>query len=101
MDRLSLFLTFASVALSQQSNISAQDGTAFALEYGYPLLGFERLAQPLIQSVGVNNIFHRREPPNADFRDVVRPNVDTIYSTAIYDLSHNDVLLTVPLVPDD
>ncbi|KAI7160514.1 hypothetical protein KC349_g3453 [Hortaea werneckii] len=101
MDRLSLFLTFASVALSQQSNISAQDGTAFALEYGYPLLGFERLAQPLIQSIGVNNIFHRREPPNADFRDVVRPNVDTIYSTAIYDLSHNDVLLTVPLVPDD
>ncbi|KAI7489518.1 hypothetical protein KC351_g1265 [Hortaea werneckii] len=101
MNRLSLLLTFASVALSQQSNISAQNGTAFALKYGYPLLGFETLAQPLIQSIGVNNIFHKREPPNADFRDVVRPNVDTIYSTAIYDLSHNDVLLNIPFVPSD
>ncbi|KAI7212443.1 hypothetical protein KC333_g7114 [Hortaea werneckii] len=101
MNRSLILVIFISAVLAQQSNISAQDGTIFALKYGYPLLGFERLAQPLIQSVGVNNIFHRREPPNADFRDVVRPNVDTIYSTAIYDLSHNDVLLTVPLVPDD
>ncbi|KAI6851388.1 hypothetical protein KC332_g233 [Hortaea werneckii] len=101
MNSLSLLLTFASVAFSQQSKISAQDGTAFALKYGYPLLGFETLAQPLIQSKGVNNVFHKREPPNADFRDVVRPNVDTIYSTAIYDLSHSDVVINIPFVPAD
>ncbi|KAI7510338.1 hypothetical protein KC347_g4400 [Hortaea werneckii] len=101
MDSLSLLLTLASVAFSQQSSISAQDGTAFALKYGYPLLGFETLAQPLVQSIGVNNIFHKHEPPNADFRDVVRPNVDTIYSTSIYDLSHSDVVVNIPFVPAD
>ncbi|KAI7187416.1 hypothetical protein KC363_g6049 [Hortaea werneckii] len=101
MNNLSLLLTVTSVALAQLSNISAQDGTAFALKYGYPLLAFERLAQPVIQSDGVNTISHKREPPNADFRDVVRPNVDTLYSTAIYDLSHNDVVVNVPVVPDD
>ncbi|GAB1738740.1 hypothetical protein NU219Hw_g3535t1 [Hortaea werneckii] len=101
MNKWSFLLGLVPSALAQQSNISAQKGTTFALKYGYPLLGFERLAQPLIQSAGVNSLLHKREPPNADFRDVVRPNVDTLYSNGIYDLSHSDVLVNVPFVPDD
>lgn len=101
MNKWSFLLGLIPSALAQQSNISAQEGTTFALKYGYPLLGFERLSQPLIQSAGVNSLLHKREPPNADFRDVVRPNVDTLYSNGIYDLSHNDVLVNVPFVPED
>lgn len=31
---------------------------------------------------------------------VVRPNVDTLYSTAVIDLSHNDVVVDIPIIKD-
>jgi DNA sulfur modification protein DndE len=34
--------------------------------------------------------------PNAKFRDVVRPNADTYYTTGFYDLSGEALVLTVP-----
>lgn len=101
MDALFILLGLLSFSLAQQLSIPAQNATAFALEYGYPLIGFERLAQPLIHAVGANSLVNSRVPPDASFRAVVRPNVDTLYSTAIYDLSHNDVVIEVPEVPSD
>lgn len=35
-----------------------------------------------------------------DSKLVVRPNADTVYSQAAVDLSHTDLELEVPLVPD-
>jgi hypothetical protein len=41
-----------------------------------------------------NVLFH--EPISPEFKDVVSPNVDTVYSTAWLDLSQNPVVLFVP-----
>ncbi|KAK5741166.1 hypothetical protein LTR17_004106 [Elasticomyces elasticus] len=62
-----------------QLNTTAQNATTFSLQYGYPLLAFEKLAPALL--------------------NIVKPNVDTLYSQAIFDLSHNDVIITIPEFP--
>lgn len=84
---------------SAQLSRTAQNATAFALLYGYPLLAFEKLAPSLLHSIGANQLLHNRELQNANFRGVVSPNVDTLYSTAIFDLSHSDLVISVPEVP--
>ncbi|WP_431268060.1 DUF1254 domain-containing protein [Dankookia sp. P2] len=43
-----------------------------------------------------NSFLHIREFPPADFRDVVRPNFDTLYSVAWLDLVREPIVLSVP-----
>ena len=46
---------------------------------------------------GPMNLFsHIRAYPSADFRDVVRPNFDTLYSVAWLDLTKGPVVLSLP-----
>ena len=47
-------------------------------------------------AVPVNTFKHLQAFPNGDFREIVRPNFDTLYSTAWLDLSKGPVVLTVP-----
>src|SRR5262245_4993061 len=44
----------------------------------------------------VNVFSHMREYPTADFRGVVRPNFDTLYSSAWLDLSDGPVIVSAP-----
>lgn len=44
----------------------------------------------------VNWFFHKLDTPTPEFRAVVRPNVDTLYSSAFLDLSEGPVMLEVP-----
>jgi hypothetical protein len=44
----------------------------------------------------MNTFTHVRQFPPADFRDVVRPNFDTLYSIAWLDLTNEPMVLTVP-----
>jgi hypothetical protein len=44
----------------------------------------------------VNTFSHFREFPRADFRAVVRPNFDTLYSTASLDLTREPMVVSVP-----
>ncbi|MGI6686450.1 MAG: DUF1254 domain-containing protein [Bacillota bacterium] len=75
--------------------------------YGYPLVVMERtrqlqtklnttIQQPVLTASNV--LFH--EPISPEFKDVVSPNVDTVYSTAWLDLSQNPVVLFVPDTDD-
>ncbi|MBM3128856.1 MAG: DUF1254 domain-containing protein [Chloroflexi bacterium] len=48
------------------------------------------------EHVPANAFHHMRCFPNANFRDVVRPNVDTLYSSAWLDLKEEPVILSVP-----
>ena len=43
-----------------------------------------------------NEFSHARTFPPADFRDVVRPNFDTLYSVAWLDLTKEPIVLTAP-----
>ncbi|KAK3632290.1 hypothetical protein LTR56_016423 [Elasticomyces elasticus] len=82
-----------------QLNTTTQNATTFSLQYGYPLLAFEKLAPGLVNTVGINQIRHSRSLNTADDTAVVKPNVDTLYSQAIFDLSHDDVVITIPEFP--
>jgi len=44
----------------------------------------------------VNQLCHARQLADADFKNVVTPNVDTIYSQMILDLSEDAVILELP-----
>ena len=43
-----------------------------------------------------NRFTHAAEFPNATFRQVIRPNADTLHSTAWLDLTHEPLLMEVP-----
>jgi hypothetical protein len=60
--------------------------------FGYPLVLMEATgaAMPL------NRLTHVAEFPDASFRLIVRPNADTLYSTAWFDVSKEPMLLHVP-----
>lgn len=71
-----------------------------AFIYFYPLVTMDVSRLQTINRVGVgagppNQFNHIREYPAADFRAVVRPNFDTLYSSAWLDLTHGPVALDV------
>lgn len=75
-----------------------------AFVYFYPLISMDvtrRLAvnvpAGLKQGFGPPNAFHHfRAYPTADFKDVVRPNFDTLYSSAWLDLTSEPVIVSAP-----
>ena len=113
-------LTFAHVALAQapseQPRIPANSGKLSMLDekeafstgvqavvYGLPLVMMDltlRKATNAVHPKGfaapVNQFAHVRQFPTAAFKDVVRANVDTLYSSAFLDLSDEPLILTVP-----
>lgn len=78
--------------------------------YGYPLILMERTRQvstAVPQSdasrAPINQFVHIRAFPDPDFKDVVSPNVDTLYSIAWLNLKEDALVLEVPdasLYPD-
>jgi hypothetical protein len=61
---------------------------------------FAQSLDSVISSIGVNAIFHETNTATAGNAAIVRPNVDTLYSKVVVDLSHGDVALTIPEVDD-
>ena len=82
---------------------AVRQSAAQAYVYGYPLVLMERTRQV---STGVshaagsrapmNQYAHIRTFPDPDFKDVVSPNVDTLYSVAWIDLGAEPMVVTVP-----
>ena len=54
----------------------------------------------MLRNVSVNQIFHQRNLASPDSPGVIKPNVDTLYSRVVLDLSQTDVVLTVPNITD-
>lgn len=62
---------------------------------------FVTFAVPGIEAAkGTNRFEHYRVLTTSDYHDVVRPNVDTLYSMSILDLTHHDLIVNVPVVKD-
>src|SRR5689334_2999462 len=79
-----------------------------AFIYFYPLVTMDVTRRQSINTpqgakpgCGPPNTFHHiREYPSAEFRAVVRPNFDTLYSSAFLDLTAGPVMLTAPDTDD-
>lgn len=74
-----------------------------AVVYGLPLIMMDLTKDKLTNvaaagpsSAPVNQFAHMRQFPDAAFRDVVRANVDTLYSSAFLDLSTGPIVLSTP-----
>jgi len=108
-------LAFATAALpsmrtasAQSPGISDQDAYEIAKEayvYAYPLLLMDvfmrqgtNYAEPtgIVTQAPYNQFSHARAFPSADFKAVVRANVDTLYSSANLDLGPEPLVLSVP-----
>jgi hypothetical protein len=76
--------------------------------YLYPLVTMELTRQQMTNvgpgqrpsSAPMNMLAHIREFPGADFRAVVRPNFDTLYSSAGLDLTGGPVVVSAGAGPD-
>lgn len=71
------------------------------LQYGIPLIAFANQTTKVFQAVGgANKINTQSELASVSGAAVVKPNVDTVYSRVIVDLSKDDLVLTVPNITD-
>ncbi|KAK6984831.1 DUF1254-like protein [Favolaschia claudopus] len=80
---------------------SAQNATVESLVYAFPLapyVSFANSSSTTNTSDGfVTNTFaHATTLANASFHTIIFPNTDTLYSTALLDLSAGDVVVTMP-----
>lgn len=86
---------------STQTTTNPQEATTSAVVYGYPLLSWQQLAGNLTTFFGANTFLHAREFATPENRTVVKPNVDTLYSSLVYDLSSTDLIIDLPEVFDE
>ena len=75
--------------------------TAFSILYGIPLTNFLQIAKSTLVYGESNVLYGYNTTATASTRTVVRPNVDTVYAEAIFDLSATDVVLTLPAMEED
>ena len=111
--RLAIFLAAVGVSvLAQNGSVSAQavsEQEAYeigveAYLYLYPLitmdvsrLQFTNVEPGKMLGRGPMNTFaHIRAFPDANFREVVRPNFDTLYSSAFLDLTQEPIVMSAP-----
>lgn len=104
----SLLLACAIASSASAQELGSQEATKIAKDayvYAYPaLLEYvtQRQSQNYAEPTGIvtqspfNQFTHAREFPPADFKRVVRPNQDTLYSTAGLDLKAEPIVMTVP-----
>lgn len=97
----------ASATFAQKPSLTEQEARAIGVEaylYFYPLVSMDITRRQITNVAlgkefgkGPMNVFvsHPAYPP-ANLKDVVRPNFDTLYSTAWLDLTNEPVVVSVP-----
>ena len=75
--------------------------------YAYPMVMMEitrrvmtNVESPAGLSSPMNQFAHARAFPDHTFRDVVRPNADTLYSSLWFDVSKEPVVISAPATGD-
>lgn len=89
-----------------QTPVAGDDPSTVAVDawvYGYPLVTMGLTAQvntnvasPGADKAPINQFANLRSFPDASFNTVVAPNVDTLYSIAFLELSHEPMVLQWP-----
>jgi len=97
--------TFSPDLSYAQASVSAQEAYEIGVEayiYFYPLVTMDVTREQINHTPGapanslVNRFVHIRTFPPADFRAVVRPNFDTLYSSAWLDLTKEPMIVSAP-----
>lgn len=83
-----------------ESNLTAQEAAELALVYAYPLLAYKKTYLALSPRLPINKIGHARQLKTPADQSVVKPNVDTLYSTVMFDVSRQDLILEIPDIPE-
>ncbi|QIG98692.1 MULTISPECIES: DUF1254 domain-containing protein [unclassified Bradyrhizobium] len=94
-------------SVGAQTSITEQEAHAIGVDaylYFYPLISMDvtrkvatNVEAGKIPGFGPANMFHNFTAyPAADFKAVVRPNFDTLYSTAFLDLTTEPLIVSVP-----
>ncbi len=102
-----ILATTIAIPAKAASTVSEQEAYEIGIEayhFLYPLISMDvtRIVSTNIepgkaQGFGPMNAFHHiRTFPGADFREVVRPNFDTLYSPAWLDLTKEPVIVSTP-----
>ncbi|NEP09241.1 MAG: DUF1254 domain-containing protein [Symploca sp. SIO1A3] len=110
---LTLFLSFGIIGItpsyaddgidSGEKQQQLQDIATQAYLYAYPLILMELTRQDAIDPIEnrpMNQFHHAQSFPDEVCNAVIRPNVDTLYSTAWIDVSDEPVVFHVPEMPD-
>lgn len=99
------FLTLVSCGSKSKEEKMDPKVLAEAYHYGFPLVLMDmtrqvstNVATPDSEKIRapMNQFAHAQRFPDAHFKDIVRANVDTLYSTAWLDLSEEPMVLEVP-----
>ncbi|WP_299072246.1 DUF1254 domain-containing protein [uncultured Paraglaciecola sp.] len=94
--RTYLLLTVAILLVVGFYSLNVVKSAARAYIFAYPINVMEFTRLSMVDKMGTNKINHLRDFPNHDFRQVVRPNNDTLYSNAWFDLSQEPMIISVP-----
>ncbi len=104
---LSLSILFLTAPVQAADKISEQEAYQIGIEayqYLYPLITMD-ITRKMMTNIpagkkpgaGPMNTFHHFDSfPDAEFREVVRPNFDTLYSLAWLDLTKEPVVVSMP-----
>ena len=95
MRRLLIVLVLFAAAIAFYS-VPKVIGGARAYVFGYPLVLMELTRRSMVQEIPENTFAHSEALPDHTFRQVVRPNNDTLYSIAWLDLAAEPLVLELP-----
>ncbi len=94
MNRLMYSLTLTLIAIG---GAQAQSGSAVPVTVeNFIRAESDSYFVGLVNGGRFGKFFHRREPVPADSRGVIRPNRDTLYSGAVFDLDAGPVKISLP-----
>lgn len=94
---LALGLVLAVIVGIVVSQLDTVQRAARSYVFAYPLVMTELTRNKFIKGIApLNRLVNVPVFPDANFRDVVRPNVDTLYSVAWFDLSQGPQVLELP-----
>ncbi len=97
---IAVIIVIITLAVAAKVVIDELKLAASAYLYGYPLVIMEETRKGTVETSPANRLIHSLNFPNHNFRLVVRPNVDTLYSTAWLDLSQGPQVLSMPATGD-
>jgi hypothetical protein len=102
---LAMAVAFATSA-AHAAPVSEDDAYAIGLEaytYAYPMVLMETTRRVSTNAgaegrlrAPVNQFSHMKTYPDATFKDVVRPNADTLYSPLWFDVGKEPLIITLP-----